>query len=346
MSMLRAAPARVSLALLAITIFGCGGEKTDFSLPPKSYTLADLTPNAVGDAVLQGVSDDGRVVGTYLKTAGQAMQPFGWTPDGDTADFVLPAQCKQMDGINEIGQIACSDQTVTPAKIYLWQTSSIDELTAPTGSKQFVVGGMSFSAGTASTITVGAKTDAYQLKPQENPVAFTTSGAGQLLGCSQDGNLVGVDSGSGHAKGFAVVDGKKRDIVATGGTDTFTVSVNDTGMVVGYTADTNTNHKAFSWQGGTFKTLAMTTGATESIADDVNNEGIVAGKVFVGGLWQACVWFPGKSPMLVKDMTTVPNGVVLNEAKVVTPLGIVVCLATKKIGGVDHSAVCVLRPNY
>lgn len=345
--MLRAKSARVSVILLALAVFGCGGEKTDFSIPPKSYDLADLTPTAVGDAVLQGVSDDGRVVGTYQKEAGKAPQPFGWTPDGDTADFTLPTQCKQMDGINEIGQIACSDQTAKPPKVFLWQTGSVDEMKTPTGTTSVQVSGMTFAGGATTTVgSTGGKTDAYQLKPEENPVAYTTSGAGQLLGASQDGNLVGVDKGSGHAKGFAVIDGKKVNIVSSAGTDTYTYAVNDTGLVVGNSADGVANQKAFSWQAGAFKVLALPVGATESVAHDVNNEGVIAGTVLIGAVWEACLWFPSKPPMLVKSLAVVPTGVVLNDAKVVTPLGIVVCTATKKITGVDHSAVCVLRPKY
>lgn len=344
--MVRLCTAAGVVALTAFLALGCGGEKFDYTVVPKSYALQDLIPKAVGDSLLNGVARDGRLVGVYQKEAGKPMVPFGWTPDGSTTDLTLPKECKQIDGINEIGQVACSDQSASPIKLYLWQTGVVDTIETPTGATSVAVPSMSFAAGLAATVGGSpGKTNAVQIKPQEKPVAYTTSGDGKFAGVSQNGNLAGTDKVGGKFAGVAVIDSKKVDIGHVQNKDTFATGVNDTGLVVGYT-DAAGLKSAFTWRAGKADVLKMPAGATEAVANDVNNGGVVSGKAFVSGAWEACVWFPGKDPVLLKNLATVPAGSTLMEVKVVTPLGIVVATGTKKISGVDKATVFALTPNY
>ncbi len=334
------------LFLCALVLSGCGGEKFDYTIQPKSYALKDLVPAAVGDVVVSGIARDGRLVGSYLKESGKPMQPFGWTSDGETNDFTLPTQCKQIDSINEIGQVVCSDQTVAPPNVYVWQSSSLGKLDLPASTTKVKVNAMSFAAGVASTVTASGKDDAVILNSDEKPKSTTTSGYGAFNGCSQNGNLCGSDKASGVFVPFVVIANKRTNLSGLYPLGAEALSINDSGTCVGYSLEAGNVQKAFTWKDGHNTALSMVSGATDSVALDINNDGVICGKQKVAGTWEACVWFPGKSAVLLKSLSVVPSGVVLNEARVITPLGMIVVGVTKKISGVDHSGICSMTPSY
>jgi hypothetical protein len=337
-------PRLASLAVpvaLAAMLAGCGGDKADFTLKPQSYALTTASPVNADGVVVIGVSRDGRLIGTYQKAG--ATTVFGWSADGQTEDLTLPAECKQVDGIDELGTVGCSDRTVVPNRIYTWHGDGVARLDAPASAVLVNVGGMSFEAGLAANITSGANTGGFQLKEDQKPLALTAAG-GVATGVSQTGNIAGYEPTAALTQGVAWINKKKVVLGLASGNATKAMSVNDTGVVVG--TINGANDQAFKWAAGKFTTLAMPSGATASEGLDVNNGGVVSGSATVGGTSEACVWFPQTGPALVKDLATFPSGTHLDKALLTTPLGIVICQGTVTDTNGTREAAFALFPTY
>lgn len=309
----------VAFAGLALT--GCGGSKNDFAAKPAKYLIVSASPAAADSVVLIGASRDGRVIGTYSKAGTTTV--FGWTPDGDPSDLTLPSEAKATHAINEMGAVLCSNLTVTPQKLYRWQNNRVEEIKTPANAVVDSTGAITFDSYFLVNLHVGAgKTRGYQLRIDEDPKVWTNDD-GALLGSSLSGNLTGYDMNGALTSAIAVIQKQKKSCGLFQGGPTVGYGINDAGVLVGASRD-----QAIRWQSGKYSVLPTPAGATAAKALDVNNEGLICGEATVNGVAEACVWFKS-GVFLLKDMTTLPSGVHLSRAKVITPLGIVVCEGTR-----------------
>lgn len=308
-------------ACAGLALTGCGGSKTDYSAKPVKYTVVSANPTAADSVVLSGVSRDGRVIGTYSKAGVTTF--FGWTPDGDPSDLTLPSEIKTANGINEMGAVLGSNLGGTPQKMYRWQNNRLEEIRLPANATVDSTGALTFDSYFLVNLHIGAgKTRGYQLRIDEDPKVWTNDD-GRLLGSSLSGNLTGYDMNGALSSAIAVINDQKRNCGLFQGAPTVGQGINDAGVVVG-----SSRGQAIRWQSGKYSNLAIPTGATASTALDINNEGVICGEATVNGVQEACIWFKA-GVFLVKDLTTLPSGVHLERARLVTPLGIVVCEGTR-----------------
>lgn len=332
------------LSLIALSLAGCGGSKQDFSILPKSFSIETISPKDATGVAITGISRDGRLMGTYLKKGVKTV--FGWTPDGSTSDILLPKECKEARGINELGGLACVDTQSNPDKMFQWQNGSTDQLNLPTGALIDSVGSITYNSFFLVNLHFGTgETQGYQIKITDKPKLLTTSG-GQLIGSSLSGNITGFDQVNGKKQAIAYIEEKKISMGFMAGKETIGNSINDAGIVVGDQLDDNGFHQAFRWAKSKYTALPNPVGATKSVALDINDSGVIAGYAEVNGELEACMWYPNKPATLVKDLVTPPSGVKLTRAVKVTPLGIVICDGTRTKANVTNAEAFALSPQF
>lgn len=334
----------IPIAVVALGASGCGGSKQDFTVQPKSFTIETVSPADATSVVISGISRDGRLMGTYLKKGVKTV--FGWTPDGSTSDILLPKECKEARGINELGGLACVDLQADPDKMFQWQNGSTDQLNLPKNAAVDSVGSITYNSYFLVNLHIGAgATQGFQIKISDNPKAITTPG-GQVLGSSLSGNITGFDVVNSKKQAIAVIENKKTSMGFMSGKETLGNSINDIGTVVGDQFDDGGFHQAFRWAKGKYTALPNPTGATKTEALDINDGGIIAGYAEVNGESEACMWYPNKPATLLKDMVALPSGVKLTRALRVTPLGIVICVGTRTKANVTNTEVFALSPQF
>lgn len=323
-----------------LALCGCGGTKTDFGVKPKSYTFVVASPAAADDVELKGISRDGRVVGNYNKAG--TVTVFGWSADGTTVDLTLPTECKSVEGIDELGTVACSDKSVVPARLFIWSGSDTTRLSLPKSASFQNIKSMTFEAGVPANLG-GA--GAYQLKDGQDPIKITDF-PGVAEGTSLSGNICGTDQVGSVHHAYEFVNGKKINIGLFAGRETTGISINDHGDVVGTASGTAKPTNAYKWSKGKFSNLPSPPLALRTDAYDINNEGIVSGSALVGSDVEAVLWFPKTGAVYVKDLVQLPSSIHLNRAWLTTPLGIVLCEARIKTGATFRNAVVALMPTY
>jgi probable HAF family extracellular repeat protein len=98
------------------------------------------------------------------------------------------------------------------------------------------------------------------------------------LGVNNSGQVVGVgDDRQGMPRGFVWQNGKMRDVGHLGGGITLASSINNRGGVVGLSATRDYLGHAFVWQDGKMRDIGTPKGCDLSIAQDINDSGIVVG---------------------------------------------------------------------
>ena len=330
------------LTLLALV--GCGGDKADFTSVPQSYATTLVSPEGATAITIKGASRDGRIVGKYTKAGKVAL--FGWLVDGETTDIVLPAECKDMDGIDDIGNLICTDRTVVPTKLYLYKNGGVESQKLPTGYTDVTVNQLTATGGIAVTASKTGETKGFLLRIGEDPVAKTDVG-GATVAVSAEGNVACNMTANGHVSCFAIIGDKKGPVFAVANGDVVAAGINDAGTMVATKTPSGDVPRAVKIVGPNMTLLPLPAGATESYATDIENGGLIAGRAKVGADWEACVWFPKGEVELVKNLVKPPiAGVKYTVARVVTPLGIVICEGTKTTGNVTVPILYALNPSY
>jgi len=339
-----AVTARVLPFLALLAVVGCGGDKADFTSVPKSYATTLVSPEGATAITVKGVSRDGRIVGKYTKDGKDKL--FGWLVDGDTTDIVLPAECKDMDGIDDIGNLICSDRTVIPTKLFLYKSGNVESLALPSGYTDVTVNQMTATGGIAVTASKTGETKGYLMRIGEDPVVKTDAG-GATVAVSAESNVACNMTANGHVSCFAVIGDKKGPVFAVANGDVAAAGINDAGVMVATKTPSGDVPRAVKITGPDMALLPLPPGATESVATDIENGGLIGGRVKVGAEWEACVWFPKGEVALVKNLVkpSLP-GVKYTNVRVVTPLGIVVCEGTKTTGNVTVPILYALNPSY
>lgn len=334
----------VPVVLLAM-VAGCGGSKSDFSAQPTSFSASSASPKDAKSVVLNAIARDGRLLGTYLDAKNKPAV-FGWVPDGQSNTIVTPTECKVIAGINELGAVSCADTASKPARMFQWQGGALEGIQLPKDAVLDSFGAITYNSFFLTNLHVGAgQTQGYQLKINEKPRALTAAG-GTVSGSSLSGNIAGTEPLGANKQAIAVINSKKSALGLLGGLSTSGASINDAGTLAGNQDSENPTTRAFTWSKGQFTLLPMPAGATRTVALDINNFGVVCGYAVINGQSEACVWYPKKAPVLLKDLTKLEAGVKLVSARLVTPLGIVVCEGTRTVNNVTNSEVFGLFPSF
>jgi len=195
---------------------------------PSGYTLSQV----------QGVSDDGTVVGQLINNNTQAIVGFMRSPSGVFTEYAAPnAGVTWMYGRNGSGANAGYYQ----------------DAKNPQHLHGFVLQG-------------------GKLAVVNYPKASNTF----LFDVNQLGAAVGSFSASASlTKGFMLVNGNWTTIAYPGAQVTYALGINDSGAVVGSYASSVNN--GFLWQNGTFTTINHPHGKYGTVLNGVNNSGVIVG---------------------------------------------------------------------
>lgn len=196
--------------------------------PPAGYTFSEV----------DGIGDDGTVVGQLENTTTLALVGFLHAPDGSTKIFAAPnSRMTFIEGRNGLG---------VNAGFYL-DNAGIPHLHG------FVLQGTQFT-------TVN------------HPTAVNT----WLFGINQLGTLAGAFSTSSAMKGFLDTNGAYKTIAYSGALNTTARAVNDNGVVVGSYSSSLVNH-GFIWQSGHFITVDYPLSKYGTVLTGINNSGLIVG---------------------------------------------------------------------
>ncbi len=195
---------------------------------PSGYTFSEV----------DGIGDDGTVVGQLENTTTLALVGFIHAPGGSAKIFSAPkSQMTFINGRNGLG---------TNVGYYLDNSSTPH------------VHGFVLQGTTFTTLNY--------------PNAANT----WLLGINQLGTLAGRFSTSSVIKGFLDTNGTYKTLAYSGATNTTAHAVNDNGVVVGSYSSSLVNH-GFIWHSGTFTTVDYPLSKYGTVLTGINNSGLIVG---------------------------------------------------------------------
>lgn len=231
-------PAVVIATLLLHVALGFAAETAscvfDTFSAPAGYTLSQVN----------GVSDDGTVVGQLVKNDSQEYVGFSRSAGGAIAEYAAPnALTTWFYGRNGVGVDAGFYQDVAyPQHVH----------------------GFQLQGGTLTTVNY--------------PKAANT----WLFESNQLGDAVGSFSASVSViKGFELVRGKYTTIAYPGALTTYAMAINDNGKIVGTYSSTPVSN-GFVWENGTFTIVNFPNAKYGTVLTGVNNSGDIVGNHLAG----------------------------------------------------------------
>ena len=230
MTLSRTLAAALWLALVSLSSFAATQATCTFTTfsAPSGYTLS----------AVDGISDDGTVVGQLENNNTLALVAFMRTASGTINTYAAPkSSMTWFYGRNGSG---------TDVGFYL-DTASVPHVHG------FLLQGTQFSA-------------------INYPNAVNT----WATGINQLGAVVGAFSKASLTKGFVLTNGKYTLLAYPGALTTFAQAINDNGAVAGSYSSSPTNH-GFLWQSGKFTTIDWGGSIYGTVLTGVNNSGVIVG---------------------------------------------------------------------
>lgn len=196
-------------------------------------------PSGYSLSTVQGVSDDGTVVGQLLQTSTQKMVGFTRSASGTFTEYAAPQS--------------------TTTWIYGRNGSALNVGSYQDNGKTQAVHGF-FLQGTTFTAV-------------NHPNATNT----WLFGVNQVGGASGSYSPSaGVVKGFVLANGKYTTVAYPKAQVTYAMAINDNSEVVGSYASGWVNY-GFAWQSGNFTLINYPNAKYGTVLTGVNNSGLIVG---------------------------------------------------------------------
>jgi probable HAF family extracellular repeat protein len=184
------------------------------------------------------------------------------------------------NSINQNGQVVGWSDTTTSTDAFLWQDGKMTDLgtLGGSGSIAYGVNALGQVVGSADTNSAGhaflwqggAMNDLGTLGGSSS-TARSINGSSQIVGTS--------DSASGYSHAFLWQSGAMTDLGTLGSSTaaSYATSINATGQIVGYSDDNQS--VAFLWQHGAMAPLSGLFGGNNSVANQINDSGQVAGTI-------------------------------------------------------------------
>jgi uncharacterized membrane protein len=256
-----------SAAVLAATNASC---TFDTFSAPSGYTFSQV----------EGVSDDGSVVGQLVDNKTQKLVAFTRSPNGVFTEYAAPAAAVTwMYGRNRSGASAGYYQDAkNPGHLHGFMLK---------GSKLSIV---------------------------NYPKAANTF----LFDVNQPGTAVGSFSAGVATKGFLLANGIYNTISYPNAQATYPMAISDNGAVVG--SYSTTIYNGFLWQNGTFTTINYRGAKYGTALTGVNNSGVIVGNqlhgdrdfgfIYKNGVFKSIV-YPGASFTLAGGINN--NGLISGQ---------------------------------
>ncbi|CDH45737.1 exported hypothetical protein [Candidatus Contendobacter odensis Run_B_J11] len=272
-----------------------------------SYAITDLGTLGGTKSVAAGINQHGQVIG-FSTTAGESATHAFLYSGGRMTDLGSLGGTKiYANGINASGQIVGSSTTAgeRATRAFWYANGGMTDLGTLGGTYSAAFGinasgqivGESKTAGDSAThafLYSGGRMSDLGTLGGANSSALGINAIGQIVGYSIIGgtppgkkSLTGSGqysiAAAGDSHAFLYSGGRMIDLGTLGGTQSFAISINDSGQVVGSsTTAGNSALHAFRYANGVMIDLG-TLGGTQSIAFSINNGGQVFGASTIAG---------------------------------------------------------------
>lgn len=241
---------------------------------PSNYTLATV----------QGIGDDGTVVGQVIDNNTQMYAGFMRAPDGTITIYSAPkSSMTWLYGQSGTGSSAGSFiDASSGSKVhgFFLNGSSFTAVNYPKATNTWLFGVNKVGAATGS-YAAGSSVRGFMLAGgQYTDITYPSAAGTYPMAVSDNGTVVGVYSNGSMNNGFVWSNGKITSVNSPKGHFGAALSgVNNAGVIVGNRVLPDFL-AAFIDQNGVFKSIVYP-GAISTTAGGINNNGVVSGQIFI-----------------------------------------------------------------
>jgi hypothetical protein len=259
-----------------------------YAVPPASCVFDTFTaPEGFTLSQVNGISDDGTVVGQLVNNTTQEFVAFTRSPEGVIVEYVAPqALTTWLYGRSGVGTDAGFYQDAAyPQHVhgFLLQAGKLSTVNHPnaTNTWLFQTNQLGTSVGSFSasvSVIKGFKLANGKFTVIAYPGAQTT----YAMGVNDNGEIVGTYSSTLVSNGFTWEDGKFTTVdFPKAKYGTVLTGVNNSGVIVGNHL-AGDNDYGFIYENGEFKNIVYS-GARNTMTGGINNNGVISGQIYLTG---------------------------------------------------------------
>jgi len=244
---------------------------------PSGYSLSQVN----------GVSDDGTVVGQLLNTNTQQYEAFTLSASGVMIKYAAPqSSTTWLYGRNGSGVNAGYYQaSANPAHLhgFLLQGSTFTAVNHPSASNTWLFDVNQVGASVGSFSASASVTKGFRLVNETyTTIAYPNALTTYAMAINDNGEVVGSYASSIVSYGFAWNNGTFTAInYPKSKYGTALLGVNNSGMIVGNHLSADQAH-GFIYENGVFKNIVYS-GAKFTEAGGINNNGLISGQIYFTG---------------------------------------------------------------
>jgi len=291
--------------LLLAPVFLRGGQGIAHRQPPAlTYNIIDLGTLGGFSSVALGVNDKGQVVGSADTPQG-LRHAYRWENGvmTDLGTLGFPTAQSEAHDINNHGVVVGIVGGGDPNRAFLWENGVQTEI-GPSEIRKSAYG--INDAKQVVGIHVVAPIGDQHAFLWENGTLTDLGTLGGIYSIAWDvnesGQVVGKAFSTTAERAFLWQNGVMSDLGALGGSTSVAFDLNDAGNVVGDAATPEKTITAFLWDNGVMTNLGAFGGFDSSVAEAINNDGMVVG----AGTSGAFLYDSQLGMRLLKDM--IPPG--------------------------------------
>jgi hypothetical protein len=263
----------LSSSFLSATVIETASCTFDTFRVPSNYTLSSV----------QGIGDDGTVVGQVIENSTQMYAGFMRAPDGAITIYSAPkSSMTWLYGQSGTGSSAgyYIDESTSKVHGFFLSGSSFTAVNYPNATNTWLFGVNKVGAATGS-YTAGSSVRGFMLAGgQYTEITYPNADGTYPMAVSDNGTVVGVYSNGNMSNGFVWSSGKISAVSSPKGRFGAALSgVNNAGVMVGNRLLPDFL-AAFIYQNGVFKNIVYE-GAISTTAGGINNNGVISGQIFI-----------------------------------------------------------------
>jgi hypothetical protein len=256
--------------------------------PTASCTFATFSaPSGYSLSMVDGVSDDGTVVGQLVNNKTQQFVAFTLSASGVFTEYTAPKSITTwMYGRNSGGANTGTYQdSAYPEHIHGFQLqgSKFTTVNYPSAANTWLFDSNMTGASVGSYSASVSVTKGFMvLNGNYTTIAFAGAQITNALGVNDNGEVVGSYASGSFSNGFSWQNGTFTTInYPKSPYGTVLTGVNNSGVIVGNHISAEKD-SGFIYENGVFKNIVYS-GAKFTMAGGINNNGLVSGQIYITG---------------------------------------------------------------
>jgi hypothetical protein len=279
-------PRSVFIAVVMMLSYAVGGAVEGHAAQNASCTFETFSaPSGYTFSMINGVSDDGTVVGQLVNNKTQAFMAFTRSASGAYTEYSAPKSVQTwIYGQSGTGLNAGSYQDLAyPEHIHGFQlqNGNFTAVNYPSAVNTWLYDSNMTGASVGSYINASYVTKGFLVvNGKYTNIAYGGSQTTNALAVNDNQEVVGSYSSGVVSNGFAWQNGKFTTInYPNSKYGTVLTGVNNSGVIVGNHISAEKN-SGFIYENGGFKGIVYS-GAKYTTAGGINNNGLISGEVFI-----------------------------------------------------------------